>query len=775
MMAFDRYIFAALRWLLRLVGGAALGTLHGGRPGRARRWIRLWLVVTVTWYLVNHLLLAAALAAGVAAWAWWRRRHAPPRKVFGTRGLLGLRRVGVGIRDATYHAHVLGPTGTGKTTMLVGLVVDDLAAGRAVVLIDPKGDLASGVLERVPAGVAVAIIDPRDEEYAVGVNPLTGGDADLAAEHIVAVLRRLFAASWGARLEDLARCSVQTLARMKGTTLLDVGRLLTDPAFRARAVEALGAEGSYESVQLLQFWAEVDRLARRPSWPNEVRPLTYKLRSFVPSAIRPIVAQPEPKGDPLSLVDRGGLVVVRAVPAEIGEDPARLLGALVIARFADRILARARRPEHARPHVSLVVDEAQEFVSDARILRRLLEQARSMGAAVVLAHQHLGQLPSELAAAVAANTTTKSAFRLRADDAKAFARDLAVEAAALEGLPRHTVVVRPCVGGVPGYPEIARTRAPRPGSPGRSKEAVKASREAWGRPRADVLAALMAGHQSASAERATRTPTPAEAVTSQNALQTPLRKEPLANPPQTPPANPPQTPRDVAVLEALREHGVLTASHVAAVGFPSEQAARNRLSVLAGRGLVASSRGAGVPPPPARWVLTPAGGRLLGDEGWRTPDLDESALPHRLAVADVAAAAVRALRGAGHEGRWLGERTARGMWGGTIVPDAVIDVGGRLLPLELDRGTEPWSELEGKLARYADLAPSSPVLLVLAGARRKAPHTGPPGWWATLPDVLGSPLGAVWTSLRDGGRSTLLQLAGLGGADVIPLRREIHG
>ena len=136
--------------------------------------------------------------------------------------------------------HALGPTGSGKSTLLLNLITQDIAAGRAVVVIEPKGDLIAEVLQRIPPSRVgdVVLLDPTDTARPVGLNPLAlgGRSPELVADQLLGLFHALYIAHWGPRTHDILGASLLTLARLPGMTLAALPLLLTDAAFRRRVV-----------------------------------------------------------------------------------------------------------------------------------------------------------------------------------------------------------------------------------------------------------------------------------------------------------------------------------------------------------------------------------------------------------------------------------------------------------------------------------------------------------------------------------------------------------
>lgn len=162
-------------------------------------------------------------------------------RVIGLTSTPGCRQpVAIPIRDAVFHTHLLGPTGTGKSTVLLSLALADVEAHRAVLLLDPKGDLATDLLARVPEGrhEDVVVIDPTNPA-PVGLNPLAGPArlAPVTADSLLGTLAALFREHWGVRTADVLNAALLTLARTPGANPLWLPPLLTDPAFRRRVLD----------------------------------------------------------------------------------------------------------------------------------------------------------------------------------------------------------------------------------------------------------------------------------------------------------------------------------------------------------------------------------------------------------------------------------------------------------------------------------------------------------------------------------------------------------
>ena len=394
------------------------------------------------------------------------------------------RAVALAVGDARHHLHVMGATGSGKSTLLLQLALGDIAAGRGIVVIDPKGDLITDVLARLPDGAEdrLVLIDPEEHEAPPILNVLSGPDPDLVVDNVVGIFRSIFEAYWGPRTDDVLRAACLTLMRANHASpasLADVPRLLSDDRFRAPLVAAV----SDDMVGLGGFWSWYDALGES-SRAQVIGPVMNKLRAFLlRDFVRQVVGRPESSFDMGEVLD-GGICLVRIPKGVLGDDTARLLGSFVVARVWQAATHRARLGQAARVDASLYVDECQNFLHLPRSFEEMLAEARGFGLSMVLAHQHLAQLPRELRDAVSANARTKLWFSMSPEDAHASARHVAPELSEhdLAHLGAYQVAARLVVGGEETPAFTLRTRAPSPERVGRATAVRKAARAAYGRP-----------------------------------------------------------------------------------------------------------------------------------------------------------------------------------------------------------------------------------------------------------------------------------------------------
>lgn len=381
------------------------------------------------------------------------------------------------------HLHILGPTGVGKSTLMLNLITQDLQAGRGVVVIEPKGDLITAVLERVPARRTrdLAVLDPTDTDQPVGLNPLQLGEGsrELAVDHLVAAFKGLFASSWGPRTQDLLTAGLLTLVRHRGATLADLLPLFTDPATRGRYLHDLD-----DPLALQPFWSWFDALSDRER-ASVLAPLMNKLRTFLlRDTVRSVVAQPGPRLDLSALLARGGVLLVDLSRGRVGPEAAGLLGSLVFAS-----LWQTLRQGSAASPLAIYIDEFQDYLHLPTDTGEMLAQSRSLGVGLTLAHQHLGQLPAELRNGVLANAHSRIAFQLGYDDAHTLARghrELVPED--FMGLGAFEAYAQLSAEGTARpFASIRTAEAPPPSSDARELRAI--SRERYGVPLAELHAA----------------------------------------------------------------------------------------------------------------------------------------------------------------------------------------------------------------------------------------------------------------------------------------------
>jgi hypothetical protein len=412
-------------------------------------------------------------------------------RLLGTSDFAGLARpVALSATASTRGLYVLGPTGTGKTSLLKNLIRDDLEQDRGLVVVETNGDLVNELIDAIPQEriADVILIDPTDRNFAVGFNPLAGADdPSLVADQLGELFQRLWQAFWGPRTAQLTHMGLLTLARRSGSTLLDLPRLYLDPVFRTRVLADLD-----DPLGLGPDWQWFEALSPREQ-ATVVAPLLNKVRQFTARpAIRAIVGQPNSRLNMRQIIDQQKVLLVYLPKGLIGADTAQLLGCLVLTAVWQAAAQRAALPPAERHPFGLYVDEVQDFASAPIPWDEMFAQGRKYGLSLTVAHQNLEQLPKELREVVLANARSKAVFALSAHDAQVMERLFApaLSAGDLQALDAYAIAAIVALDdGSTARPVTLTTPPPVP-SLGSAEPVRQSSRRLYGRKSGEVEAAL---------------------------------------------------------------------------------------------------------------------------------------------------------------------------------------------------------------------------------------------------------------------------------------------
>jgi hypothetical protein len=388
------------------------------------------------------------------------------------------------------HLYIVGQTGTGKSTLLLNLIAQDLAAGEGVALLDPHGDLADAVLANVPRPRTndLVYINPADIERPIGFNPLARVPNDLkpvVADGVVSAFRHVWPDSWGPRLDYILTNAVRALLDVPGATLLMLPRLLIDEAFRVQLVAQHVGDPVVRS-----FWVN-EYAGYGDSFRSEaIAPIQNKIgKALMVPSLRNMLAQPKSTITLRRLMDEGSIVIVNLSKGSLGESTAHLLGALITTAIAQAALSRTDTAAADRRVFHLYADEFQSFATESFAL--ILSEARKYALTLTVGHQYLDQLPDRLRDAVFGNAGSIIACRSGAIDAPILAEQIGLgNPDALLDLPNFTAWARLLRNGTPTSPirlDLYDAPLARRSSPHRL---IETSRVRFGRPRAEVEARI---------------------------------------------------------------------------------------------------------------------------------------------------------------------------------------------------------------------------------------------------------------------------------------------
>jgi hypothetical protein len=387
---------------------------------------------------------------------WWRNRTNSDR-VFAESLEADPQKINISVKDSLEHTIILGPTGSGKSTVMQNLIMSDIEAGRGVLVVDPKTDLINEILARIPSKRAddVVVIDPSDIA-PVGINPFTfmqnksggvGGSATeksacrdnhanpaLISDSILSVFQQVFKDSWGVYSQDVISASLLTLANAKNATLLHLPTLLTNDQIRHSITSKI------KDKHLSAFWASFEAMSKSER-QRTIAPVMNKLRQFtMRPALRNMLGQAQPKFNLCDLFNKNKIVLVQLNKGIIGAESAKLIGSLVVGLTWTLALSRANIPAEKRTPVSVFIDELQDYLALPGDFSDALAQARGLGVGFTVAHQYRSQLTPGIKSAIDSNARNKVIFGLNGNDSKDMSTmTVELEATDFIMLPRHHI------------------------------------------------------------------------------------------------------------------------------------------------------------------------------------------------------------------------------------------------------------------------------------------------------------------------------------------------
>lgn len=331
------------------------------------------------------------------------------------------KKFGIKIDDRRRHMYLIGKTGMGKSTILENMIVEDIRSGKGVAVVDPHGDLAEKVIAYIPSNRVNDVIyfNPSDMEFPISFNVVEQVEPHLrhlVASGLLGVFKKLWADSWGPRLEYILRNAVLAILDYPGSTLLAVTRMLSDKVFRKKVIEKI-QDPVVKAFWVNEFAGYADKFAS-----EAVSPIQNKVGQFLSSSlIRNIVGQVKSSIDMREVMDNSKILIMNLSKGRIGEDNSALLGAMMITKIQLAAMSRVDIPEHERKDFYLYVDEFQNFATDS--FANILSEARKYRLNLIMAHQYIEQLGEIVKPAVFGNVGTLIVFRVGATDAEELVKE----------------------------------------------------------------------------------------------------------------------------------------------------------------------------------------------------------------------------------------------------------------------------------------------------------------------------------------------------------------
>src|SRR5579862_2944023 len=303
--------------------------------------------------------------------------------------------------DRTKHIYLIGGTGSGKSVTLTNLAIQDIANGEGFTIIDPHGDLAQGVLAHARFGDLrrVTYFDPTQDD-APAFNLLAANfDPNKLTADLVATFKMFFGDSWGFQMEALLSNALLTLLldrEHEPHTFADLRTLLISDEYRAPIVARMPEE-------MRSFWQHEYKQMQK----DAARPILTRLSlALMPgSALRRVLTNPVNALDVRAIMDEKKILLVNLSKGALGDQPARLLGGLIVTAITQAALARQAVPEAKRTPHTLYCDEFQNF-ADLPSTESILSEARKYQLRLVLAHQTMAQVDARLMQNILGNVRT---------------------------------------------------------------------------------------------------------------------------------------------------------------------------------------------------------------------------------------------------------------------------------------------------------------------------------------------------------------------------------
>lgn len=411
---------------------------------------------------------------------------------------------GIKTDDRRRHMYVIGKTGMGKTTLIENMIVQDIMSGKGVAIVDPHGDMAEKMLEFIPPNRVndVVYFNPADRDYPLAFNVLE--KVDVAQQHLIAsgligIFKKIWADSWGPRLEYILRNAILALLDYPGSTLLGVMRILTDKSFRKKVVDNI------TDPVVRAFWVDEFSKWNERVLQEVISPIQNKVGQFLSSPlIRNVLGQVKSTIDIRDIMDNRKILILNLSKGRIGEDNSSLLGAMLITKIQLAAMERIDRAEDDRPDFYLYIDEFQNFSTES--FANILSEARKYHLNLIIVHQYIEQLDEKVQAAVFGNVGTLITFRIGAADAEILEKEFAPQFTEqdLVNLTKYDVYLKLMVDGVATNPFSATTLAPIAEKQGQKDKIIKVSRERYSKPRVAVEEKIMRWSISDEAKEAVK-------------------------------------------------------------------------------------------------------------------------------------------------------------------------------------------------------------------------------------------------------------------------------
>jgi len=370
------------------------------------------------------------------------------------------KKIGINPDDRRRHFYVIGKTGVGKTTLIQNMAIQDIQKGNGLAFLDPHGEASEQLLDFIPSRRIndVVYINPADIKHPIAFNIMEDvalEDRHLVASGLMSVFKKIWPDVWSARMEYILNNTILALLEYKGSTLLGIHRMLSDPDYRKEVTQKL------EDPIIKAFWEKEFAKYTQRYEMEATAAIQNKVGQFIASPlIRNIVGQVKTSFDIREIMDNKKILIINLSKGKIGEDASRLLGALLITKLQFAAMSRVDIKEEDRKDFFLYVDEFQNFATESFI--NILSEARKYRLNLILAHQYISQMELSVKDAVFGNVGSFVIFRVGAEDAEFLEKEFRPEFTALDmvNLSKYHIYVKLMVDGVTTRPFSAYSLLP---------------------------------------------------------------------------------------------------------------------------------------------------------------------------------------------------------------------------------------------------------------------------------------------------------------------------
>ncbi|MBP6923963.1 MAG: type IV secretion system DNA-binding domain-containing protein [Candidatus Pacebacteria bacterium] len=404
------------------------------------------------------------------------------------------RKIFITAEDRLRHFYIIGQTGTGKTTLMKNMIVQDIMRGDGVCMIDPHGTDIEDVLAAVPPHREQDVIyfDPARLDRVIGLNMLEFDyskpeQKTFVVNELFSIFKKLYGGnpeSMGPMFEQYFRNATMLVMEdpESGNTLMDISRVMVDARYRRQKLEKA------TNPVVVQFWREIaTKAGGEAALENIVPYIVSKFDVFTANDyMRPIIGQQRSAFNFRLLMDERKILLVNLAKGRIGEINANLIGMIFVGKLLMAALSRVDDPLKKYPPFYLHMDEFQNISTDS--ISAILSEARKYKLGLTMAHQFIAQLQPDIKDAVFGNVGSLAAFRVGPEDAQFLEQQYAptFSASDLMNVPNRSAYMRILANGTPTPPFSLSTLPPQASNPERVAMLIEQSYARYGRARAEI-------------------------------------------------------------------------------------------------------------------------------------------------------------------------------------------------------------------------------------------------------------------------------------------------